>query len=251
MGNEERLHQLQKEAVDNLLQRIRKAKAKAWDDLLDTIDGDPWGRPYRLVLGKLITKGPPTTEQLDPQFLEQVIHTLFPATPGSHQESSPLPLDAPPLSVTNGEMRAVTRKMEGENTVSGPDGVPGRALALVLRVLGDRLRNLFDGCLVAGRFPERWKVAKLTLIPKSGRAPDSLSAFRPICLLDESGKLFERIVAIRLAEHLTQEGPDLSENQYRFQRERSTIDATERVKLNAQAALNQGGKILAVSIDIV
>ena len=94
-------------------------------------------------------------------------------------------------------------------------------------------------------------MAKLTLIPKPGRPPDSPSAFRPICLLDEAGKLFERIVASRLAEHLAQEGPDLSENQYGFQRERSTIDAIESVKSNAQAALRQGGKVLAVSIDIV
>ena len=103
----------------------------------------------------------------------------------------------------------------------------------------------------AERFPERWKVAKLTLIQKPERPPDSPSAFRPICLLDEAGKLFKRIVANRLAEHLAQEGPDLSENQYGFQRERSTIDAIESVKSNAQAALRQGGKVLAVSIDIV
>ena len=81
----------------------------------------------------------------------------------------------------------------------------------------------------------------MTLIPEPGRPPDSPSAFRQICLLDEAGKLFERIVASRLAEHLAQKGPDLSENQYRFQRERSTIDAIERVKSNA-LALRQGGR---------
>ena len=191
------------------------------------------------------------TEQLDPQLLELVIHALFPAAPGSHQESSPVPLDASPSFVTDGEMAAAIKKMEGKNTAPGPDGVPGRALVLALHVLGDRLRNLFDRYLEAGRFPERWKVGKLTLIPKPGRPPDTPSAFRPICLLDEAGELFERIMASRLAEHLAQEGPDLSENQYGFQRERSTIDAIERVKSNAQAALRQGGKVLAASIDIV
>ena len=45
-----------------------------------------------------------------------------------------------------------------------------------------------------------------------------------------------------LAEHLAQEGPTLTENQYEFQQERSMMDAIERFKSNAQAALSQGGE---------
>ena len=119
---------------------------------MNTIDGDPWGRPYRLVLGKLRTRKPPTTEQLDPQFLELVIHALFPAAPSGHQENSLLPLDASPPLVTHGEMAVAIKKMEGKNTAPGPDGVPGRALGLALYVLGDRLRNLFD-MLGSGKIP--------------------------------------------------------------------------------------------------
>ena len=33
-------------------------------------------------------------------------------------------------------------------------------------------------------------------------SPDSPSAFRPVCLLDEAGKLLERVVAARLQSHL-------------------------------------------------
>ena len=84
-------------------------------------------------LGKLRTRGSLTTEQLDPQFLEQVIHMLFPITPGVHQKSSSLPLDIPPSSVTDGEMEVAIRKMKERNTASGLDGVLGRALALALR----------------------------------------------------------------------------------------------------------------------
>ena len=144
MDNEERLHELEKEVVNNLLRIIREAKAKAWDDLMNTIDGDPWGRPYRLVLAQLGTRGPPTTEQLDSQFLELVIHALYPAAPSSYQEYSPVPLDASPPLVTHGEMAAAIKKMEGKNIAPGADGVPGRDLALALHVLVDRLRNLFD-----------------------------------------------------------------------------------------------------------
>ncbi|XP_020295613.1 uncharacterized protein LOC109860741 [Pseudomyrmex gracilis] len=32
---------------------VAKAKAKAWDELLETIDADSWERPYKLVMGKI------------------------------------------------------------------------------------------------------------------------------------------------------------------------------------------------------
>lgn len=31
---------------------VRAAKVKAWEELLLTIDEDPWGRPYRIVTKK-------------------------------------------------------------------------------------------------------------------------------------------------------------------------------------------------------
>ena len=59
-------------AVVALQQAIREAKARAWDELLKTIDRDPWGRPYRLVLGKLRPTAPPypLTESMEPELLE-------------------------------------------------------------------------------------------------------------------------------------------------------------------------------------
>ncbi|CAK1580560.1 unnamed protein product [Parnassius mnemosyne] len=89
---------------------------------------------------------------------------------------------------------------------------------------------------------ERGKV----LLKKEDRATDSPSAYRPICLLDEIGKLFERIVAIRLNEHLSCDGPDLADSQYRFRRERSTVDAITRVRSLLEQAISQGGIALAI-----
>lgn len=40
----------------HLREAIWRAKSKAWGELLATLDEDPWGRPYKLVLGRL--RGP-------------------------------------------------------------------------------------------------------------------------------------------------------------------------------------------------
>ena len=43
------------------LQRtIKDAKVRAWKELIETIDRDPWVRPYRLVLRKLRVCLPPS-----------------------------------------------------------------------------------------------------------------------------------------------------------------------------------------------
>lgn len=38
----------------------------------------------------------------------------------------------------------------------------------------------------------------MVLLPKPGRSPDLPTAFRPVCLLGESGTLLERVIAARL-----------------------------------------------------
>lgn len=56
--------------------------------------------------------------------------------------------------------------------------------------------SCFNACLKEGRFPAEWKVARLVLL-KKGNKPEGLpSSYRPICLLDEAGKFFERILAL-------------------------------------------------------
>lgn len=130
--------------------------------------------------------------------------------------------------------------MEAKNTAPGPDGIPGRALVLALSVLGERLRHLFNKCLSLGQFPKEWKAARLVLVRKAGRPVDSQSAYRPICLLDEAGKLFERILAARLREHLSRSGPDLADCQFGFREGRSTIDAISRVKALSEEATSRG-----------
>ncbi|CAK1585034.1 unnamed protein product [Parnassius mnemosyne] len=134
---------------------------------------------------------------------------------------------------------------------AGPDGLPGKAWVLASEALGPRLEGLLSACLERGQFPLRWKTGKLVLIRKPGRPADSPSAYRPVVLLDEVGKLFERVIANRLAEYLAGTGPDLAEHQFGFRKRRSTVDAIMRVRaLTTGDAVARGGVVLAVSLDI-
>jgi hypothetical protein len=80
--------------------------------------------------------------------------------------------------------------------------------------------------------PPKWKEAALALLLKEGKPPGRPLSYRPICLLDETAKLFERVIAQRFIQHLSKgesSGMGLSSDQYGFRERRSTIDAILRV----------------------
>jgi len=153
------------------------------------------------------------------------------------------------LGVTQGELRDAVRRIKSRKA-PGPDGVHGKVWALASKEIGEYMRHLLSRCLKEGRFPPDWKRAKLVLIPKGGKPEDVPSSYRPICLLDEAGKIMERIIADRLVRQLSRVGPDLSKDQCGFRGGRSTIDAILRVRSAAEAEIEDGGVLLAVSLDI-
>ncbi|XP_046976535.1 uncharacterized protein LOC124542650 [Vanessa cardui] len=62
--------------------------------------------------------------------------------------------------------------------------------------------------------------------------------------------MFERILAARLKRHLRGIGPDLSDAQFGFRAERSTVDALSRLRGQVREAMEAGDGLLAVSFDI-
>lgn len=242
---------------------IKRAKATAWEELLQTLEEDPRGRPYKMVLNKLRPAAPPLAETLDPEFMEDVVTTLFPTQDrerdGERRDEENSDLPAFPFQdhqwseeheIGMKELQwAVQRGLKG-TTAPGPDGIPKKAWALAMQVLAERVQRLFNNCLKKGVFPSVWREAQLVLLRKEGKDVKTSSAYRPICLLDEAGKLYERILANRIVRHLKSVGPNLSEAQYGFRENMSTIDAIRHVRTLAEERTAQGGVVLAVSLDI-
>jgi hypothetical protein len=74
-------------------------------------------------------------------------------------------------------------------------------------IMAPRLRYLFNRCMREGVYLRIWRTDMLVLLRKEGRPLDSPSGYRPICLLDEVGKLLERVIAARLEAHMTKREP--------------------------------------------
>lgn len=86
-----------------------------------------------------------------------------------------------------------------------------------------------------------------------GKSVSEPSSYRPLCMLDSTGKLLERLILTRLNDHLDSTGLR-SPYQYGFRRGRSTEDAIKRLLVTAQGvaqgAARNGDLCVAVSLDV-
>ena len=91
-------------------------------------------------------------------------------------------------------------------------------------------------------------------MPKGNKPPDEPSSYRPLCMLDSSGKTLEHFIFNRI-EAAT--GHFLADNQYGIRKGRSTIDAINQVVGKGNEAISgkrwKGGSkkyCLLVTLDV-
>lgn len=167
--------------------------------MINTIDDDPWGRPYHMVLKKLKTGEVADIGSMDPQFVAEIVNTLFPddenakTTIARTRDNTELWSDDPPL-VTEEELNTAMQRVKPGTKAPGPDGIRGKIWINSMEYMTRRILQLYNECLRQGKFPSTWKRANLILLTKPGKDVNTPAAYRPICLINDIGKILERIV---------------------------------------------------------
>lgn len=240
---------------------IVKSKRAAWHQLIETLQQDPWGMPYKIVLNRMRRASPSTTETLEVMEVERILDELFP-NPGfsrraDHQNGdyditgNEMPDASPSLFITMREVKKALIPNKSIRKAPGPDGITGQILKIVPDIFIDKVTEVFNACFRKGCFPSQWKIARLILIPKNN-SPGETKRYRPICLIDEMGKALERLIADRINAHLNNnQDAHLSDRQFGFRKGRSTCDAILTVKNYIKNAKKVEGRcVVAMSIDI-
>jgi len=213
------------------------------------LEADPWGRPYRLVFKKIRAPVAPVCEVLPSDVMSKIIGGLFPTRLGGVPPNEQSLVWNEDWDISEDEVIAAIKKLSGGKKAPGPDGIPG---FIIFKTAGLLMRSWIRGfnlCLRESIFPKDWKIAKLVLLYKKDKVEGEPSSYRPICLLNESGKLFERVLAERLRTHL-EETNGLSQEQYGFRRGRSTVDAILRLRSIVEEATGEGRMVILVCLDI-
>jgi hypothetical protein len=239
-----------------LQQEIQNAKARSWMELVESVESDPWGRPYRLVTKKLR----PPARKHGTKVARQCHRNLVPTAAGQQgQRQHEADTILSPQRDHEVERRA-TSHPRGALRGNKKDGIPRRRNTGTGRNLRPGLGRVNEDPdspsakpvhqMPEGRsIPPAWRTERLILLSKEGHPLDSPSAYRPICLLDEVGKLFERIIAARLEAHMTERAPVWHDSQFGFRRGRS-VNAVKQVRATTEAMVSRKGVALAVSLDV-
>ena len=94
------------------------------------------------------------------------------------------------------EVDAAVNRLRGKYwKAPGLDEIPNPVWTAIHSVDPALLVDTFNAAITGGLFPVRWKKARLALIDKKDKPPGLPSSYRPLCLLDNVGKLLERVIA--------------------------------------------------------
>lgn len=226
---------------------IKTAKRNCWRKLIKTIEADPWGLPYKIVMGKLTARSS-TDIPTDADTLNDIVDDLFP--PDTRPPIDWHPRHEPPNEVpifsTEEIQIAIRRIANGKAT--GPDGIPNEALKLAYKCDPNVFLSTLNHCLQLGLFPRIWRIARLVLIPKPGSNSISLK-LRPLCMLNGMTKLYERLLLNRLTKFL-ESTHSISTLQFGFRRDLSTIDAINLLKTALSSEHLKGSICVIATVDI-
>lgn len=120
-------------------------------------------------------------------------------------------------TVDENDLKKAVRRLK-PRSAGGPDGIPVFLVKDCISVLGRPLLYLYNLSLTQSRYPEIWKLSRVSPVPK-GDGGTHVTSFRPIAVLSVFGKIFEAILSDSIKRQI---GHQLHNDQHGFRTARST-----------------------------
>lgn len=161
---------------------------------------------------------------------------------------SPLPSGQIP-NISLSDIISVSKNLKIRKA-PGIDHIPNIVLKNLSKSNYKFLCAIFNKCLELGYFPEKWKIALVTCIPKPGKDKSKVESYRPISLLNTIGKLFEKLIKSRIEKYL-EDSNILPNEQFGFRNSHSTVHQVNRIKnlIKKQFTLKNSVGMLTLDIE--
>ncbi|CAF3542565.1 unnamed protein product [Rotaria socialis] len=181
------------------------------------------------------------------EHINNLIHTLEPQLiPYSHSDPNRLNIMDISRPITLNDLSKAIQA--SKNTAPGPSGIRKMHLQNLTDSTKQKIIDIFNASLSMGYYPKPFKNSTILMIPKKHPAPTP-SDYRPISLLEVTGKLFERILNNRLLTFLIINNL-MNPNQFGFRPGRSAEMALALITETIAQHKSQNHQVSVVQRDI-
>ena len=236
----------------NELSTNKKNPKKLWETLKTITTGNSNGSTINQIEsnGKITNDKQEMAEEFNQFFTEagkKIANSVNPITRQPEDFESP---DCPLLSfnlITKSELLAIINKMEAKSSTD-INGISMKLLKEIRHEIAIPLTHLFNLSISTGTFPSKLKTSRTIPIFKAGN-PLSCDNYRPISLLSSLSKILEKIISIKLVNHL-EINHLLHQNQYGFQHNKSTVHHLLHLTNHIAQELNSKKYCIGVFLDL-
>ena len=135
-----------------------------------------------------------------------------------------------------------------DKMTTGSDDIPSILIKWAIYILAPILADIFNACINLGKYPEILKTAKVTPLHKKGDS-DVVDNFRPISILTQINKIFEKLIHGRLMTFLNKHSI-LSNNQFGFRKGHNTSHAINHLNEQVIKSLEKKKVCALLFIDL-
>lgn len=149
--------------------------------------------------------------------------------------------------VDSNEIRKIVAALRNKKS-SGYDNIPMSAIKSCIHYIAEPLAHIINLTLETGIFPEQLKKALIKPLYKKGTKID-IENYRPIALLPNFSKIFEKVIYNRLTTYLNKNNI-LSPSQFGFQKAKSTSLAVFKIFQQIWDLINEKKCCVSLLLDM-
>ena len=203
-------------------------------------DGDSQIDDPKLIANKLnknfVLKGPKLASKLPPSN-KSALENMMPRV---NDSITNIILKTPAVRKRINELKT--------NKAAGYDNISAKMLKWLVDVIAPLLTQVFNKYLSIGKYPDLFKIAKVTALHKGGEKINCEN-YRPISVLPQLNQIFEKLIQDHLTEFFTKNNI-LTKNQYGFRKGHSTSHGITHLNEKVIEALEKKHVSAVLFIDL-
>lgn len=140
-------------------------------------------------------------------------------------------------------------KVTNPKKTPGHDCISGKMLKELPLSGKSAILFIFNAILRLNYYPDTWKHARITVIPKPGKDMKKIESYRPISLLPTLSKLFEKLLFDKILK-VIEKKDIIPSHQFGFRQKHGTIEQIHKIVNNIKQALERKEYCVGIFLDI-